>query len=147
MLKKINRSFRGLALAGVLVLGAALTSGCHMGFDLDVDESWLPGWSDLEVTWTVDSSKSTSACNEHGICKWVVEIRGPEDRDIMLSCSKDYWSSENDFSSMARGLYSVRVSAISSTGVLRASQQDSIFLDGFDTFERITLSFSAKDFQ
>lgn len=99
-------------LVFALATTAAFTSGCV------IEEGALPdvyvgvSRADVEVRWTIDGVDSAALCSVYGIQTWILEVQGPESRDVVLSCSDHYWSSENDLLLLDEGIYTVRITAL-----------------------------------
>ena len=143
----MSRKSRQLVLLGALVLGMSLVAGCYLELDPYGPED--PYWQDridLQVEWSYQGSDSPSWCDTLGVDRWVVELRGPEDRDVVVNCHKDFWSSENDLLSVEPGRYNVRVKALDDHSQMIASRDMSLDLHDPAYMEKLTINFDAKDF-
>ena len=134
-----------LAALALVVLG--LASGCYVVEDDPYYHE--PGifLGDLEVNWRVDGSQSTTRCDAYGIYRWVVSVRGPESRDVVLDCRADWWSTENDLLDMYEGRYAVTVEAEDIDGYLLAGQSSSVdLMDRGNFVDTLTFQFYPQDF-
>lgn len=66
---------------------------------------------DMEVSWTINGSRSTSLCATHRIQEWHIEARGPEVITTTVSCMGS-WQTGTIFYGIEEGLYDVTVRAI-----------------------------------
>jgi len=147
MSRKLNTTVRQLVLLGALVMGMTLVAGCYL--DLEPYGPEDPYWEDridLKVNWSYQGSDSPSWCDYLNVDRWVVELRGPDSRDVVVSCHKDFWSSENDLLSVDPGHYTVRVKALDCAGHMVASKTMAMDLNDPGYMENVTINFNAADF-
>lgn len=100
---------------------------------------------DLEVAWTYDGARDTTACATHGIANWRVELSGPELLSWEQSCGVNPWDTGVDFHGIIEGTYSVTVLALDATGKELASRRQ-VAVDVIGIGPRISLDFIATDF-
>ena len=148
MSRKLNNTtVRQLVLLGALVMGMTLVAGCYL--DLEPFGPGDPYWEDridLKVQWSYQGSDSPSWCDNLNVDRWVVELRGPESRDVAVSCHKDFWSSENDLLSLEPGHYTVRIKALDGASHMVASRSMALELHDASYLESVTVNFNAEDF-
>jgi len=140
-------TFRSIKLAGLTaaLLGLGALAGCVV-----VEEDpYGPApiyLADLQVDWRILGSQSADYCDAFGIQSWIVEVRGPESRDVVVDCRAHYWSSENDLLSMFEGHYDITVRAVDRYGytvALQGSRLD-LLADGY--LRQLSFEFRSHDF-
>ncbi len=140
----LTKKLRTLAILSALVTAVAASSGCI----LEVNDNGRPvtGLADMEVRWSIDGADSALLCNVHGVDSWLVELRGPEARDVVLDCRDNYWTTENDLLMLGEGLYDVSVTALDCKGyeIARRSTMVDLFDRGY--VEIVRMSFHAGQF-
>lgn len=115
-MSKRNYPGRPLIMAALLLALGSLASGCLVEVtddDLLFDPIFV---ADMRVHWTIDGADDPAWCDDLGIETWVVEARGPEYRELELSCRSDYWDSGSAFYSLEEGDYRVVVRAMDMDG-------------------------------
>jgi hypothetical protein len=139
-----RRSKALLAMVAVFALGLSIT-GCYVETTGPYHE---PGvyLGDLEVKWRIDGSQAAGHCDAYGIDRWVVEVRGPESRSVVLDCRQNWWSSESDFLAMYEGRYSVTVTALDALGDTLAVQSGTVDLVDDGYVQDLTFQFYPFDF-
>jgi hypothetical protein len=100
---------------------------------------------DLEVAWTYNGARDTTACATHGIATWRVEARGSEVVTWEQPCGTNPWDTGGDLHGIIEGTYVVTVLALDANGVELASRPQSD-VDVFGIGPLITLDFIASDF-
>jgi hypothetical protein len=140
----LSKKLRTLAILSALVAAAAASSGCM----IEVTDDGLPvsGLADLEVRWTIDSVDSANLCSVYGVRSWLIELRGPESRDVVLDCKDNYWTTENDLLMLEEGFYDVRVVALDRNGYELARRSTSIDLFDRGYVEVVRLDFRNGQF-
>ncbi len=144
---KLNTTARKLVLFLALLMGMTLVSGCYLELDPYGPED--PYWEDridLKVDWSYQGSDSPSWCDALNVDRWVVELRGPESRNVVVNCHKDFWSSENDLLSMDPGHYTVRVKAMDHHDHMVAARTVAVDLSDPAFMENVDINFNAADF-
>jgi hypothetical protein len=139
---KLNR-IRDLSLLAVITLGIAMTSGCVIAVD---ENGPFNNLVDLEVSWTINGSDSASLCGVYGVNTWLLEVRGPESRNVVLDCRDNYWSSENDLLLLPEGSYDVRLTALDGGSAQSGSMQTSLYLWDDGRIERLHLDMTDVHF-
>ena len=140
----MRRRFFRLALLASVVLGLGSAAGCYVDVDDEYDAvSYL---ADLEVTWRIAGSQSAGYCDSYGIDHWIVEVRGPESRDVVVDCRANYWSSENDLIALVEGYYEITVVAADALGHALAIQSTHIDLFAEPFLQNVGFQFYAYDF-
>lgn len=133
---------RNLSIVVMMTLGIAVTaSGCVIAIDDDLFRS-----ADLEVTWTINGSDSASLCGVYGVDSWMLEVRGPESRNVVLDCRDNYWSSENDLLSLPEGSYDVRLTALDHGDRQIGKLATSLYLWDDGHVEHLSLDLIDSDF-
>lgn len=100
-------------LALVALLLATAATGCIVESDGPViDRRSGPYLADLEVNWTLLGSDAPSSCVAYGIDRWVIHAEGPEQRETVLSCIDDDWTTANDFFGLTEGTYDLTLTGI-----------------------------------
>lgn len=140
----LKKKLSTLAILSALVAAAVASSGCM----IEVNEEGLPvsGLADMEVRWTIDGVDSASLCSVHGVNSWLVELRGPESRDVVLDCRDNYWTTENDLLMLEEGFYDVRVVALDRNGYELARRSTTVDLFDRGYVEMVRLDFRAGQF-
>jgi len=134
------------AILSTLALGLfTLGTGC-----LIIDDSAHPAPSyelvDLRVEWNIAGLRSPDLCSDYSVDRWIVEVRGPESRDVVLDCRLYSWSTENDLTLLPAGSYSVRVRALDGYGLERAIQGASVDLLPNGALTQMMVDFYGADF-
>lgn len=145
MTTKLSKLTRRSALILTAVLALVMASGCYL--EMDPHDPYYESHVDLQVDWNYQGQDSASVCDVLGVDSWVVELRGPESRNVSASCKGDFWSSENDLFSLEPGHYTVRVKAMNDQGHEVASRQLSADLSAVDGFEQMMVNFRLSDFR
>lgn len=148
MSSNLKKRALGLSIFGVLFVAIACLamSGCY----LEVEEGGYytdePYLVNLQVDWTIQGADSVGLCHAYGVNRWIVELRGPEDRSAELSCAKHYWSTESDFSALPEGSYTVTVRALDAFGheIAALSSTEGLYDYGY-THTKV-FDFSPADF-
>lgn len=147
MSRNSNTNTKQLVLVGALILGMTLVTGCYLELDPYGPED--PYWVDhidLKVDWNYEGSDAPAWCDALGVDRWVVELRGPEDRDVVVSCHKDFWSTENDLLSVESGDYTVRIKALDDHNHMVASRTVALDLHDAEHLQNININFKPADF-
>ena len=140
-----TKKLRTLAILTALVGAAAMSAGCM----IEVDENGAPIGShlaDLEVRWSINGADRAALCSMYGINEWLVELRGPETRDVVLDCRDNYWTTENDLLLLREGFYDVRVVALDSGGFELARRQTTVDLFDRGYVDVLRLDFRSSQF-
>lgn len=148
MTRKTKSNLTRSVLLATLALGTlALAGGCYVE---TTDDPYYDGpgvyLADLEVKWRIQGSQSPGYCDSYGISKWIVSVRGPESRDVVIDCRDNWWTTENDLLSMYEGTYSVTVEAEDAYGYVVAGQSTSVHLVDSGYIDVLTLEFYPYDF-
>ena len=105
-----------------------------------------PYYADLEVGWLVEGSEDATWCDALYIDQWIVRINGPEVRDVVLDCSRNYWTSENDFLALEEGSYLVTVKAIDFEGYELTTASTRIDLIDTGDLQTVTIDLAEREF-
>ena len=104
----------------------------------------LTRW-DLEVLWTIDASKTTTNCVKYGVDRWRVELTGAATLTHKQPCTTIPWTSEAAFHDIKPGVYTIKIEAVDSNGVvLAAVTRPNSHVAGALT--QFVLDFKAADF-
>lgn len=145
-MSKRNAVSYKVVLVAVLAAGLITASGCLVEVHEDGPFVDGPYYADLEVDWLVEGSDDASWCDALYIDKWVVRINGPEVRDLVLDCSRNYWTSENDFLALEEGSYRVTVKAMDFEGFELTTARTNIDLIDTGDLQTITFDFEEREF-
>lgn len=140
----LRNKLRTLALLTALFGAAAFASGCIVEADPGPFGSRL---ADMEVQWTIAGVDAASLCDAHGVKTWIVELRGPEHRDVVIDCRANYWTTENDLLMLSQGFYDVRVIALDSADVEIARLETPFDLFDSGRVEVLHFDFSPAQFR
>jgi hypothetical protein len=146
MSSNLKKRALGLSMFGVLFLAIAIlaTSGCYLEVEEEgyyTDEPYL---LNLQVDWTIEGSDVAILCPTYGVHRWIVELRGPEDRTTELSCA-NHWSTESDFSALPEGSYTVTVRALDAFGHELGALSKTAGLYDFGYTHTMVFDFSPAD--
>ncbi|MBK8480987.1 MAG: hypothetical protein IPL40_07400 [Proteobacteria bacterium] len=102
-----------LPLALLALLLATAATGCIVESDGPViTDRGGPYLADLEVNWTLLGSDAPSRCAAYDIDRWVIHASGPEERETVLGCVEDDWTTANDFFGLPEGSYELTLTGI-----------------------------------
>ena len=147
MSRELNTTFRQFVLFGALITSMILVAGFYLDLEpYGPDDPYYEDRIDLKVDWSYQGSDSPSWCEALNVDRWVVELRGPESRNVVVNCHKDFWSSENDLLSVETGHYTVRIKALDDAGHMVASRTMAVDLLDSAFLEKVTVNFNAQDF-
>lgn len=142
-MKRTNKTLTRMSLLAGLALLFGLAAGCYVEVEDDPGGVYL---ADLEVKWRVQGSQSVTYCDAYDISRWVIKVRGPESRDVVVDCRAHWWTSENDLLAMSEGHYTVTVEAEDSAGYLLTGQSSTIDLIDSGYVDVLTFQFYPSDF-
>lgn len=145
MSKRSAMSYK-VVLVAVLAAGLMAASGCIVEVHEDDVLVGGPYYADLEVGWLVESSDDASWCDALYIDQWIVRINGPEVRDVVLDCSRNYWTSENDFLALEEGSYLITVKAVDFEGYELTTASTRINLIDNGDLQTVTIDFEEREF-
>ena len=137
---------RKLTLTLALLAIAIGATGCIIAVDEDVLDPAITR-VDLRVDWKISSSSSTSLCSAYDVDQWLVSVRGPESRDLVLDCRSHWWSSESDLFSLREGNYKISVRAVDGYDSTQAALTANVDLYDRGGIEQVTLNFRSSDFR
>ncbi len=147
MSRKLNTKAKQLVLVGALILGMTTVTGCYLELaPYGPDDPYWVDHIDLKVDWSYKGSDAPTWCDALGVDRWVVELRGPEDRDVVVSCHKDFWSTENDLLHVEPGDYTVRVKALDDRSQMVASRTVAVDLTDPEQMQNLNVNFKPTDF-
>lgn len=101
----------------------------------------------MEVRWTIGGVDAASLCETHGVKTWVVELHGPEYRDVVVDCRANYWTTENDLLMLSQGVYEVHVIALDKADVEIARLETPFDLYDSGRVEVLHFDFSPAQFR
>lgn len=113
MTNTLDKLTRLALLCGIALL-ASVSTGCVVEVDGDpiIDSVFIYDRADMEVRWSINRSTDPTWCDDLGIETWLVEVSGPDARDVYVDCRADYWNTGSSLYGLDEGDYRVRLTAL-----------------------------------
>jgi hypothetical protein len=137
----------------MLTMTMLAAAGCVI--EVDPDHSTIsaspappsyPLLADLEVRWSVSGDQGAALCGYYGVGRWIVEVRGPESRDVVVDCWSARWTTGTDLHLLAEGRYTVTLRGLHDSGVQMAARSTSLSLYGDGLVTDVAFTLVPADF-